>query len=171
MRQFLAQVRIGVVNGEVHPLISRFNYEVSWRRLQFLRANPETWQRAANVEERIRRGMNYLRNSGRFTCLLMIPLSWEIADNLGMLDIAANGRGGRHYFRDAVQALSNGDMANAERHLFGGGIGGDTLTGGFYQQLVEAGHYLAAQRFMTRWFEAKRRARELAEATQRALAE
>ncbi|MBX3444951.1 MAG: RHS repeat-associated core domain-containing protein [Planctomyces sp.] len=74
---------------------------------------------------------------------------------VGEVATAAELASTSRHFKDAVEALREGDLVLAERHLFGqdiGGIGGDQC---FVSELSDAGASKAAATFATNWMKLK----------------
>jgi hypothetical protein len=165
MNTFADRIRQGLNwDGTANPELRRFNDAIRAQRTEFVRLHP--WARELEprtIEARQRRGAWYRENSGRLASLLVIPMAWALAQGQGILDVAANGRPGQpHYFRLAVEALANGNLAAADRFI--NGTGTENRLGGFVGQLIAAGFGPAAFAFQTAWEQALQRGRENAAA-------
>jgi len=136
-------------------IIRKYNRGIALQRAEFMRLYPNAPPPPRTIAERLLEGQRHLR---RLPPLLMVAAAWDaLGGHVRALEIAGNSIN----FRNAVDALANGNIALAQQHM--GSIGG----GGFIAELTDAGLlHSVANPFQDAWYAAVERARDMGTAIQ-----
>ena len=139
-------------------VISRYNAGIRAQRLAYQAAHPGALESPATTAQRITRGRSYL---SRLAGLALTTVAWELLSaNVSAMEMAATNQN----FRLFVQALSDGNLIEAERRL--GRVGGT----GFLQELATSGGnatLAVATAYENAWIGARERAIQNAAAINR----
>ena len=161
MRDFALNMRDGKLQtGEApgfwsakYKKIADFNEAVQAERTAFEAASKTAKPLDQSMEKMLERGKWYRGNSGRIAGLILATALAEVASSaVNIANAATNPPDGqRPYFRDAVQALSQGNLNAANEDMVGGPTENDL--GGFVGQINAAGDAKAALWFLSWWQE------------------
>jgi hypothetical protein len=153
MEAFIARLDALPANND----ITRYNTGIRAQRARFVAANAGALATPATTADRITRGRSYLPRLA--SMLMMVAASNAIAQYAGAANRAADSR----FFRSGMQALSEGNLDEAQSNRGFGRIG----AGGFMGELTDNGLTLAATAFETAWDAALKNATRRAAAINR----
>lgn len=146
MAQFIDNLRNGKDHtGAVNPKIKAFNKAIAAERAAYVAVNPKTrgFKTDQTPAQWTKQGKGYLEGPGagrvgpggkaaiKGALVISAIGGWVVYDTPKAMAVAADSP----HFKNAIQALSEGDLPRAERHLFGAGNAWGSNC--FYQELVD----------------------------------
>jgi len=161
MQEFAERMRDGKLHDGSNPrFLSKFKKLKKFN--DAIKAERETFEAGSkgrakpldsSAEANQKRGKWYRGQSGRFGAALLMSLLFEVADgSVAIANTAVDpGEGKRHYFREAIEALTKGDLYAANKAMVGDDTEGGL--GGFVGQINDAGNAKPAIWFAGWWSE------------------
>ncbi len=167
MDDFISKIQNGQNHAGVeHEKLKSFNDEIrkqTQAHIDHCKANGTRGgiQKAQTSEQRIKQGQSYMKRGDyiklKVGAAVATVMGAFISEAKGAIDVASKSPN----FRNAVGALSNGDVALADRYMLG--AGNSRGSNCFQADLVDAGHGHAALEMEHQWAEAIKRGQERAQ--------
>ena len=169
MDDFISKIQAGQDHaGNPNKELTAFNDEIrrqSQAHIDHCKANNARGglQKAQTPEQRVKQGQSYMKRGDYIklktgAAIAGVIGAFVVGEAKGALDVASTSPN----FRNAVGALSQGDLAAADRYMVGAGNARNSNS--FTADLVDRGYPHAALEVESRWAEAVQQAQQRAQA-------